>query len=88
MHDTTQKQEGISAPDDAANNNSRDGLEGALNDVEPEERSADDRLVALEAELAEQKDRLLRAPADTENTRRRAQRERSAMHGPTTTVSG
>lgn len=38
--------------------------------------SADDRLVALETELAEAKDRLLRALAETENTRRRAQRER------------
>jgi molecular chaperone GrpE len=76
MQDTTQKQEGVSTPEDVANNNRRDSLEGAPNDMEPEERSADDRLVALEAELAEQKDRLLRALADTENTRRRAQRER------------
>ena len=37
---------------------------------------ADERLVALEAELADTKDRLLRALAETENTRRRAQRER------------
>jgi molecular chaperone GrpE len=35
-----------------------------------------DRLPALEAELAETKDRLLRALAETENVRRRAQRER------------
>jgi len=35
-----------------------------------------DRLSALEAELAETKDRLLRALAETENVRRRAQRER------------
>jgi molecular chaperone GrpE len=76
MQDTTQKQEGISTPEDVANNNSLDALEGAPIDAEPEERSADDRLVALEAELAEQKDRLLRALAETENTRRRAQRER------------
>ncbi len=34
------------------------------------------RLAAVEAELAEHKDRLLRALAETENTRRRAQRER------------
>jgi molecular chaperone GrpE len=76
MQDTTQKQEGVSTPDEVANNNSLAGLEGAPIDAGPEERSADDRLVALEAELAEQKDRLLRALADTENTRRRAQRER------------
>ena len=38
----------------------------------PEERAA-----ALEAELAEAQDKLLRALAETENVRRRAQRERS-----------
>jgi molecular chaperone GrpE len=37
---------------------------------------ADDRLAAVEAELAETKDRLLRALAETENVRRRLQRER------------
>ena len=52
-------------PDVAANNNA----EGA-------EASPEVRVAALEAELAEQKDRLLRALAETENTRRRAQRER------------
>jgi molecular chaperone GrpE len=40
--------------------------------VTPEER-----LVALEAELADAQDKLLRALAETENTRRRAQRERA-----------
>src|SRR4051794_38021811 len=38
--------------------------------------SADTRLAAIEAELAETKDRLLRALAETENVRRRLQRER------------
>ena len=38
--------------------------------------SAEDRLAATEAELAETKDRLLRALAETENVRRRMQRER------------
>jgi molecular chaperone GrpE len=38
--------------------------------------SADDRLAAVEAELADTKDRLLRALAETENVRRRLQRER------------
>jgi molecular chaperone GrpE len=80
MHDTTQRQEGVPTPEDAANNNltdrSLDALEGAPIDAETQESSVDDRLVALEAELAEQKDRLLRALAETENTRRRAQRER------------
>jgi molecular chaperone GrpE len=38
--------------------------------------SLEERLAAAEAELAESKDRLLRALAETENVRRRAQRER------------
>ena len=75
MHDTTQEHEKIPTPEDAANNNI-DGLAGAPIESEAVERSADDRLTALEAELAEQKDRLLRALAETENVRRRAQRER------------
>ena len=52
---------------DAANNND---LETAG------EASPEERIAALEAELADYKDRLLRALAETENTRRRAQRER------------
>src|ERR1700751_5223641 len=75
MHDTTREQEKIPTPEDAANNNV-DGLAGAPIEAEAQERSADDRLIALEAELAEQKDQLLRALAETENVRRRAQRER------------
>ena len=46
--------------------------EAAAEPATPEERIA-----ALEAELAESQDRLLRALAETENTRRRAQRERA-----------
>jgi molecular chaperone GrpE len=38
--------------------------------------SPEDRLAAVEAELADTKDRLLRALAETENVRRRLQRER------------
>jgi molecular chaperone GrpE len=38
--------------------------------------SSEERITALEAELAEVRDRLLRALAETENTRRRGQRER------------
>jgi len=37
----------------------------------------EERVAALETELAEAQDRLLRALAETENTRRRAQRERA-----------
>ncbi|HEX6441309.1 MAG TPA: nucleotide exchange factor GrpE [Stellaceae bacterium] len=40
------------------------------------ETTPDERLAAAEAELAETKDRLLRALAETENVRRRFQRER------------
>ena len=40
------------------------------------ETAPDERLAAVEAELAETKDRLLRALAETENVRRRFQRER------------
>ncbi len=46
------------------------------NDQRTAEATAETRLAAVEAELAEHKDRLLRALAETENTRRRAQRER------------
>ncbi len=38
--------------------------------------SPEERVASLEAELADTKDRLLRALAETENVRRRAQRER------------
>jgi molecular chaperone GrpE len=44
--------------------------------LEAEESSPETRVTELEAELAEYKDRLLRALAETENVRRRAQRER------------
>jgi len=49
--------------------------------AEPEEAAEDDspeaRLAALEAELADHKDRLLRALAESENLRRRTERERA-----------
>jgi molecular chaperone GrpE len=76
MDDTTRKeQEKFPAADEAANSNI-DGLAGAPTAPEPEESSPDSRAAELEAELAEYKDRLLRALAETENVRRRAQRER------------
>ena len=53
-------------------NDPEEEAEAASEPATPEERIA-----ALEAELAESKDRLLRALAETENTRRRAQRERA-----------
>jgi molecular chaperone GrpE len=76
MDDTTTKeQEKFPAADEAANNNI-DGLAGVPIDSEAEELSPESRATELEAELAEYKDRLLRALAETENVRRRAQRER------------
>ena len=50
--------------------------ESAANNNVEAELPAEARIAALEAGLAEHKDRLLRALAETENTRRRAQRER------------
>jgi molecular chaperone GrpE len=68
MNDTENEREmaDSAAARAAANNNAEQGPE------EPPEV----RLAAVEADLAEHKDRLLRALAETENTRRRAQRER------------
>jgi molecular chaperone GrpE len=54
----------------------RDDPSGAGAEAESGGPAADERLTALETELAEVKDRLLRALAESENTRRRAQRER------------
>ena len=67
MDDTRDHQKTASdTTSEAANNNFDEAAE-----LSPEARAA-----ALEAELADHKDRLLRALAETENTRRRAQRER------------
>ena len=43
----------------------------------PGDGNLDQRFAAVEAELSESKDRLLRALAETENVRRRAERERA-----------
>jgi molecular chaperone GrpE len=75
MQDMTNEQEKVSNPEEAANNNI-DGLAGAPIQSEAAEPSPETRVAELEAELAEQKDRLLRALAETENVRRRAHRER------------
>ena len=72
MNDTGKEWETVPAGDEAAaNNNVEDANEAAA-----EKPSAEARVAALETEIAEQKDRLLRALAETENVRRRAQRER------------
>ena len=67
------KNETTDAEATAANNNNYDP-----SDVAPvaAEELPEARIAALESELASTKDRLLRALAETENTRRRAQRER------------
>jgi molecular chaperone GrpE len=75
MQDVRNEQEKVAEPDEAANNNIG-GPEGAPIESDAEEPLPETRVVELEAELAEQKDRLLRALAETENVRRRAQRER------------
>jgi molecular chaperone GrpE len=76
MKDTSAKdQQKFPAADEAANNN-LGGLPGASIESPAEEVSAKTRVTQLKAELAEYKDRLLRALAETENVRRRAQRER------------
>jgi molecular chaperone GrpE len=61
--------------DMVANNNLADDT-APSGDSETEETSPEARVAALEAELAEHKDQLLRALAETENIRRRGQRER------------
>jgi molecular chaperone GrpE len=61
--------------DMVANNNVADDT-APSGDSETEETWPEARVAALEAELAEHKDQLLRALAETENIRRRGQRER------------
>jgi len=76
MNDTRKEQEAVPARGAAAaNNNVEDATETSVA-AEEMGPSAEERVAALEAELAEQKDHLLRALAETENVRRRAQRER------------
>ena len=75
MNDTGKEQKTVPAEEEtAANNNVESAEERAA--AEAEELSPEARMAALEAELAEQKDRLLRALAEAENVRRRGQRER------------
>jgi molecular chaperone GrpE len=76
MNDTGKEQNTVPAEEKtAANNNVEETAEGRAA-AEAEELSPEARVAALEAELAEQKERLLRALAETENVRRRSQRER------------
>jgi len=71
MNDTEKEQKTTPAEEAAANNNVEESAEErAAADVQ--ELSPEARVAALEAELAEQKDHLLRALAETENVRRRS----------------
>jgi len=75
MNDTGKEREPAAFEEEAANNNvAEEG--GAPVAPEGAEPSVEERVAALEAELAEHNDQLLRALAETENVRRRAQRER------------
>jgi molecular chaperone GrpE len=78
MNDTGKEQKTVPADEETAANNNVEGTADMLGvaKAEAEELSPEARVAALEAELAEQKDRLLRALAETENVRRRGQRER------------
>ncbi|HEV2097574.1 MAG TPA: nucleotide exchange factor GrpE [Stellaceae bacterium] len=67
MDDTRNRQEPASDGESGAANNNLD---------DTGELSPEARVTALEAEVAEKQDRLLRALAEAENTRRRTQRER------------
>ncbi len=88
MSDTPEQQAETEAPEEAAEPQPApeaaeaepDAPEAADVDAPETEAedavSADERLVQIEAELAEMRDQLLRAVAETENVRRRAQREK------------
>src|SRR5438132_9891534 len=73
MNDSEKEQETVRATAEVAANNN---IEDSPAAPSAEDASPEARIAALDAELAEAKDRLLRALAETENVRRRAQRER------------
>jgi molecular chaperone GrpE len=75
MNDTGRDHKTVPPEEEAANNNVGEVAE-ATAAAEAEDLSPEARVAALEAEIAEQKDRLLRALAETENVRRRGHRER------------
>jgi molecular chaperone GrpE len=76
MNDTGKEQKTVPAEEETAANNNLEETAEERAAAEAADLSPEARMVALEAELAEQKDRLLRALAETENVRRRSQRER------------
>jgi molecular chaperone GrpE len=74
MQDTT-NQDTTQSPEEAANNNVGELAETPIGSEATAPADEID-VAALETELADTKDRLLRALAETENVRRRGQRER------------
>ena len=76
MNDTGKEQKTVPAEEETAANNNVEETAEERAAAEAAELSPEARMAALEAELAEHKDRLLRALAETENVRRRSQRER------------
>jgi len=76
MNDTEKEHKTAPAEEETAANNNVEETAEERPAGEAEELSPEARVAALEAELAEQKDRLLRALAETENVLRRGQRER------------
>jgi molecular chaperone GrpE len=74
MQDTT-NQDTTRSPEEAANNNVGELAETPIGSEAAAPADEID-VAALETELAETRDRLLRALAETENVRRRGQRER------------
>jgi len=76
MNDTAKEKNTVPTFEEAAANNNAADNAASSDDPKVEELSPEARVAAFEAELAEQKDHLLRALAETENVRRRAQRER------------
>ena len=76
MNDTAKEKKAVPIFEEAAANNNAADNAASSDDPKVEELSPEARVAALEAELTEQKDHLLRALAEIENVRRRAQRER------------
>jgi molecular chaperone GrpE len=76
MNDTGKERQTAPARTGKAANNNVAEIPEASVEPEADELPSEARVAALEAELAEQKDHLLRALAEAENVRRRAQRER------------
>jgi len=76
MNDTGKEWEAAAAGETPAANNNLKEVAEASDETATEGSTPEARMSTLEAELAEQKDRLLRALAETENVRRRAERDR------------